>query len=263
MIPEAEAISLGCSLQREQLCFIGKPSACVGQVSIVNRSTEKVRLKKIPLSSPRLRGPIEVPLTHLPVFAYLPPGASAQVSVMLQLPPQTPPGRYAAEAVIGSELKPVLIDVLESWDIAIAPGHISLKLHEGERTSRLLQLANRGNMPWRVHRAAFASLQEVDGVHRSFSLALKNTKGRSYEELLNDFVERMRETTIESPRLKFLDGPDILQPGEMSEFEIEISCPQNLKKHRRYVGKAVFENARLSLDIELIENGVPSKKERA
>lgn len=250
------------SIQGEKLHLIGKPSLCVGEISVRNLSAEKIRLKRIPLASSRMSGPSEISVSHLRVFGILPPGAAMQVPVQLPIPPQTPPGRYAAEAVIGGARKSVTIDVLESWDLAINPGEISLKLHPGERARRPVLLTNRGNMPYTLHRAAFAPLQDKDGTHRNIFLSLRHaTAEPDYEAVLNDFVKRMQDTEVEPARIGILSDGRSLLPGETRDFEIEISLPEDLKRNRRYSGKATFENARLLLDIEVLGNSTPDNGE--
>lgn len=243
----------------DRLQFLGKPTLCLGHVHLQNQSPEKVRIKKIPLVASKLTGPTEVSVSHLQLFARLLPGTALQATAQVLIPPDTPPGRYTAEALVGNVRKPVAVDVLESWDLAIIPAELSLKFDLGERLVRTVQLTNRGNMPWNLHRAAFATLQEVDGVHRNIFLSLKETPEPSYEKVLNNFVKRMRDTEVEPAKIKILSKTDVLRPGESQELRLEISLPDNLKKNRRYSGGVSFENASLLLNIEVLENSVRTR----
>jgi hypothetical protein len=247
--PDEPWVILGDRLQ-----FLGKPPLCLGHVHLQNRSLEKVRIKRIPLVASKLTGPAEVSISHLQLFARLLPGTALQATAQVLIPPQTPPGRYTAEALVGNVRKPVSVDVLESWDIGIIPASLSLKFHAGERLVRTVQLANRGNMPWDLRRAAFAPLQEVGGVHRSIFLSLKETVVPNYEVVLNNLVKQMQDTEVEPAKIRILSKVDVLPPGESRDLEIEISLPDNLKKGRRYNGEVSFENALLLLDIEVLEN---------
>ena len=250
----AEAVDEPWVILGDRLQLLGKPTQCLGHLHLKNRSAEKVRIRRIPLVDSRLTGPTEVSVSHLQLFARLLPDTELQTSAQLRLPPQTPPGRYMAEALVGNVRKPVAVDVLESWDIAILPTELTMKLHLGECLIRTVQLTNRGNVPWNIPRAAFAPLEGGDGIHHNIFLALTKTKEPTVEGVLNDFVKRLRENEVEPAKVKILSDADILAPGENQEVQLEISFPDNLKKNRRYSGHVSFDNASLRLDIEVLGN---------
>jgi hypothetical protein len=253
--------SLPWGIVGDELHLLGTPMLCLGYVRLQNQSAEKVRIKRIPLAASKLTGPVDVPVSHLQLFARLLPGAALQAPVRLLIPPQTPPGKYSAEALVGNVRKSVIVDVLESRDLRIIPEDFHLKLHAHERAVRTVQLTNHGNMPWRLRQAALVPLVERDGVHRNISLSLRNTREPAYENVLNDFVKRMQDTEVGPAKIKIVSDADVLGPGESQNLELDISLPDNLKKNRRYTGKMFFENARLLLDIEILENSGLGNKE--
>jgi hypothetical protein len=248
-----------CVILGDCVQFLGKPTQCLGHVHLHNRSDEKVRIKEIPLVEPRLRGPADVSAKHLRVSASLLPGAALQARAQLQIPPHTPPGRYTAEVLVGNVRTPVTIDVLESWDLAINPTRLELKLHLGDRPTCLVHLTNRGNMPWNFPRAALAPLEERDAIHPNIFLSLTKTAEPTFEGVLNDFVKRMRMSEVEPAKVKILSETDVLPPGETQELQLEISLPANVKKNRRYGGVVHFDNAALRLDIEVLGNSAQTR----
>jgi len=250
----AESVDEPWVILGDRLQLLGKPTHCLGHLHLQNRSADKIRIKQIPLVDSKLTGPTEILVSHLQLFARLLPGTELQTSAQLLLPPQTPPGRYTAEALVGSARKPVAVDVLESWDIAILPAELSLKLHFGECLIRSVHLTNRGNVPWNIPRAAFAPLEGGDGIHHNIFLSLTKTKEPTVEGVLNDFLKRLRENEVEPAKVKILSDADILPPGETQEVQLEISFPENLKKNRRYSGNVSFDNASLHLEIEVLGN---------
>jgi hypothetical protein len=249
-------------IEAQHLHFVGKPDRCAGFIALHNPSAAKIRIKSLPLASSRLSGPVELSVSHLRVFARLCPGASLLVPARLPIPPDAPPGQYKAELLAGKTRKPLTVDVLESWDLAVVPEEVSFKLHRQGSAKVQAQLRNRGNMPYVVPRAGLAPLQEEDGIHRNIFLAIKNTPGADYEKTVSDFFGRMRETIVEPARIKIVSGTETLGPGETGEMEIEILPPDNLKKNRRYHGAVSFENARLLFDIEVLENSTRAEKEK-
>jgi len=258
--PAAEPTRQPWVILGSHLHFIGKPTLCLGHVHLRNQSPEELRIKRIPFAAPKLTGPADVPVSHVQVSARLLPGVSLQAPSRLLIPPQTPPGRYTAEVLAGNVRKPVTVDVLESWDLAIIPRGFSLKLHAGERPVCTVQLTNRGNMPWDLRRAALAPLDEKDGINRNVFQSLKNAHGAGYETVLNDFVKRLQESEVGPAKIKILCEADVLEPGETQELKLEISLPDNLRKNRHYSGEISFENARLALDMEVLENPASANK---
>lgn len=243
----------------DRLQFLGKPALCLGHVHLHNRSDEKVRIKQIPLVDSKLTGPADVSVSHVQLFANLLPGTALQARAQVQIPPHTPPGKYTAEALVGNVRKQVAIEVLESWDLAILPTELSLKLQIGERPVRTVHLINRGNMPWSLPRAALAPLEEQDALHPNIFLSLTKTAEPTFAGVLNDFVKRMRESEVEPAKVKILSDAEVLSPGETLELQLEISFPDNIKKNRRYCGTVQFDNARLGLDIEVLGNSARTR----
>jgi hypothetical protein len=254
MKPPVESTDEPWVILGDRLQFLGKPAQCLGHVHLHNRSAGKVRIKRIPLVDSKLTGPAEISVSHLQLFARLLPGTALQAPAQVSIPPHTPPGRYTADALVGNVRKPVTIEVLESWDLAVLPAELGLKLQLGERVVRTVQLTNRGNMPWNIPHAAFAPLEGGDGIHHNIFLALTKTKEPTFEGVLNDFVKRMRDNEVEPAKVKILSDTEVLPPGGTLELQLEISFPDNIKKNRRYSGTVQFDNARLRLDIEVLGN---------
>jgi hypothetical protein len=50
------------SLRGKELRFIGKPASWQGAFHLVNHSNEKVRIKKLPITEGKLKGPVEIAL---------------------------------------------------------------------------------------------------------------------------------------------------------------------------------------------------------
>jgi len=242
------------------LSFLGKPSCCQGRVHLRNQSSEKLRIKRIPLVDSKLSGPAEVPVSGLQVFARLLPGAEVQACAQIFMPPQTQPGRYSAEALVGESRKDVTVDVLESWDIAVIPSTLSLKLAVGTHLTRTIQVTNLGNMPWEIRGAAFAPLHEQHDIHRDIYLSLKEGGKSGYEKVLNDFAARLHDTLVEPAKIKIKSKTEVLQPGETEDIELEISLPASLKKNRRYNCEVTFENASLLLEIEMRQPSTATRK---
>jgi hypothetical protein len=248
------------TLGSETLNFVGPPLNCRGDVELHNRSSETLRVKEVPISASGITNAENLPLTGLHLFANLGPGASIRRRVNLALHPQTPPGRYEAEVMIGKEPRKTTIEVLEAWGIAVLPEEFSIKEPAGARVARRIWVTNQGNMSWRIPDALFAPLKESHFLHRILFQSLKGTEEKGVVQVLDDFVKRMQETEVEPATVRITSSREALKPGETREVTLEIALPKDLKKHRQYSGSISLEDAEVSLDIEVVETPPPKSK---
>ncbi len=247
------------ALGADPLHFIGPPGSCSAFVDLHNRSVQRVNVRRLPIMAAGVKTAENLPLTELELSALIAPGAFSRARLKLALHPQTPPGRYEAQIVVGKEPRKATIQILEAWDVAVLPEALSIKKGPGENgLTRTILVSNRGNMPWYVPDAVFAPLKEQEGVHRNIFQSLRASGANGLTDVLNDFVKRMQETEVEPATVRITSPQDVFKPGETRELELEISLPKELKKHRRYTGSISFENAHVALDIEVFEK-VPAK----
>lgn len=254
-----EVAELDLALGADPLHFIGPPGGCSAFADLHNRSAQKLNVRRLPIMAAGVRTADNLPLTQLELSALIAPGASSRARLKLALHPQTPPGRYEAEVVVGKEPRKVTIQILEAWDVAVLPEALSIKKAPGDNgLSRTILVTNRGNMPWHVPDAVFAPLKEQEGLHRNIFQSLRASGEKGLTDVLNDFVKRMQETEVEPATVRITSSREALKPGETRELGLEISLPKELKKHRRYTGSISFENAHIALDIEVFEK-LPAK----
>jgi hypothetical protein len=246
-------------LGADSLHFIGPPGSCSAFADLHNRSAQKLNLRRLPIIASGVMTAENLPLTEVELSAQMAPGASSRARLKLALHPQTPPGRYEAEVVVGKEPRKATIQIVEAWDVAVLPESLSIKKGADENgLSRTVLVSNRGNMPWHVPDAVFAPLKEQEGLHRNIFQSLRASGANGLTDVLNDFVRRMQAAEVGPATVRIDSSGDVLKPGETRELAIEISLPKELKKHRRYSGSISFENAQVALDIEVFEK-TPAK----
>jgi hypothetical protein len=243
----------------DELFFCGQPPFCLGQIDLRNHTAEKVKIKRLPISGLDLQTLRGTELNELRVFARLEPGESQVLPAQLLVHPQTKPGTYSGTVRFGDTERPVIVEVLESWDLAVAPNRVSLKVRNGERLSRTIVIRNVGNMPYTLRRASFLRLFQEGGVHTSIFEALKAGGREGYEKVLDEFMKRMSEKEVEPAKIRISSEHSVIEPGSSVQAELEITLPAELKRNHLYLGHVSFENAELVIDLEVLNGTVAAK----
>jgi hypothetical protein len=243
----------------DALFFCGQPPFCLGQIDIRNHSAERLKIKRLPISGLDLQTWRGTELNEVRVFARLEPGESQTLPAQLLVHPQTKPGTYSGSVRYGETERRVVVEVLESWNLTVAPNRLSLKIRHGEPLSRTVLIRNIGNMPYTLRRANFLPLFQNGGVHTSIFEALKAGGPEGYEKVLDEFMRRMSEKEMESAKIRISSERPVIEPGSSVEAELEITLPAELKRNHLYLGHVSFENAELVIDLEVLNGTVAAK----
>jgi hypothetical protein len=135
----------------------------------------------------------------------------------------------------------------------VSPENLSIKLLPGEKMVRSVHVTNEGNMPYALHRAVFAPLQEKDGLHRAIYTALMEASSQGSDKTLDAFVRELGNREVKPLTVKVKSGGRVLNPGASSRLELEFEGTESLKRHCLYTGSVQFENSNLSFDIEIVD----------
>jgi hypothetical protein len=242
------------------LFFIGNPPFLVAHVEVRNRSGERMKLKQARLSGLNLQTPRGSRLETASLFASLAPNEQTKVPFRLEINPHTPPGTYEGQIDCAGQRRPVTIKVLENWKLQVSPGRVSFKISPDQPASCTVQLVNLGNMPYALPRAAFAPLQERDGVHSALFAALKNSGGDGHQRVLDELARQLGNREVEPVTVEIKASHHDLAPGESREVELQLRKLDGLKKHRLYTGFVRFENAKLRIEIELLNQAATAER---
>jgi hypothetical protein len=248
-----EATTPGWELVEKATHFTGRPPFCTAQLEFLSRSSEKIKIKRLPLSGVDIQAPNGLPLTVVDVSVKLAPGAREMVSTQLAVHPQTPPGSYYGELGYGEQRRPVTIEVLPLWQLHIAPAGLSFKLKAGEIATQTHWFTNKGNMTCILRKATFAPLAENGGIHRALFRALKAVGDEGYEPVLNHFASELQKTEVEPATVK-IRGDTTLKPGECKQLTLEYHFPMDLRRNHIYRGSVSFENTHVRFDLEVSGN---------
>jgi hypothetical protein len=232
----------------EPVVFYGPPGRLRGTLRLHNGSSEKVKLPAAALDLPNLRGPARQPLAQLPLLGRVYPNQQAQVPVVLNLDPSTPPGTYEGTVEVGAHRRRVRVHVTEEVGLRVQPTSVSI-FTEGELVfPRDFVVENAGNVPLRLGSECVVPLVDTAellvGVRRGLRGACEAAEAADVIKSILCEWSRQQVGTLSVKR------EDItLKPGETRPLRITFTVPQDLQRFRRYVADLPLYTASLHLEV--------------
>lgn len=179
------------------------------------------------------------------------PNQSSCARAYLQLPPDTPAGRYQAELRVGEQKADLEIEVLENRSLDIEPGHVELSGGSGDSLSFTVTMTNYGNVNIDCRNIGLIWLREQDWIGRTLVYSLRETRPEDdYENFANRVLHNFRKETLAPLRVHFepaLKGP--LPASERTQRILTLTLPEGLRKGRRYRGFIKIAEGRIWLDV--------------
>jgi hypothetical protein len=244
-------------LAKEACHFSGIPSECRGELTLINVSNDKVKVRALSTQKHPQKGKTQgkkvgvLQPTHIALSARIPPHSEIQSTASLNLPPDTPPGQYQATVMCGKQKAPIEIDVLAHQEVLIEPSHLRVQGESGEIIKTQISIKNLGNVPLDIRNVGMVWLREKDWIGRTLVYTLRET---APNESLNDFGDRLLHTFHDDmiPPAKIQFEPviqDLLAAGCNMLRTICLTLPLGIKKGRRYLGFIKINENRIWLEV--------------
>lgn len=238
-------------LAKGPFAFSGPPSHCVGELTLVNDSSAKVKVRRLTSMAPaRIRkGREALADACLRLEARLPPHREVTVNATLDVDPRTPPGRYQTTLVCGRQKEQVEVEIEPDPDLEIQPNHLRLLGRSGERLVQTLRLHNRGNLPINLGDVAMVWLRERDWIGRTLVYSLRETSPEdNYEDFANRLLQNFRASLVVPARIS-LTPATVLAPGEQLERSLALTLPRDIRKGRQYRGFIKINEYRIWMEL--------------
>ena len=228
------------------LTLVGAPGPISHQLDFQNSGDQRAILRQATLVSAQLEAAAgHVPGVMMPSVV-LHPGQARRVPIRITIPPHTPPGRYDAELLVAGQTVEVVIHVVETYELEIAPTEVVLENRAGDRTVRQLVCTNRGNVPLVIGEIGAVVLDdELTNCRslRAVTAAWPDEDGQddAVDRFVDLFVKEGWKKVVEHSgvlRVHTAGGPQELSPGETQVVKLEITLPDKLEPRTRYTGFA-------------------------
>lgn len=233
--------------------FAGVPGDCLGEVTLVNCSDEKIRVRRLEARPPprKRKGRQTLKGANLQLSARMRPGEVLRTEANFQVPPGTAPGQYDAVVPCGERKVRVEVTVFEHFALDVSPGHIRIQGQSGEAVSVPITITNEGNVPVALRDVGMVWLRERDWIGRTLVYALRETQeSDTYEDFANRLLHDFRRAIVSPARIQLapaLDGP--LAVGQCLTRTLEMTLPQGLQKGRLYMGFIKINETRIWLEL--------------
>ncbi|MCC6929082.1 MAG: hypothetical protein IT359_08850 [Gemmatimonadaceae bacterium] len=251
----------------ESIVLRGAPPVLWGDVTLVNESDEKVKVRHLEVRA-RRDGDAEYG-THaalapsaLRIGARLAPRVATRARASMTIDPQTPPGRYTVDAE-GFAEGGVVLEVLERVSVQLTPSRLELRGAPGDVLEAALWVSNRGNVPVAIPRAALVHLEEKFWMGRSLTYVLRDiSRDAGATAFLDKLLAELKDTDIRPMRVDVESKEEELAAGASAALHLRLHLPEELRKGRDYVRSISFMHARLFVALTC-DGSAASTKRRA
>ena len=251
--------------------FSGSPPFLRGEVALVNTSTERLKVKSLPLAArpatsrratTAQAAPPAVVAGEVRVGAKLAPGASAKVGARLRVDPHLPAGRYTTALEVEGRRVDAVVQVFERDAVRLEPRPLYLRGAAGETLTQPMVVTNLGNVGHPVPPGLQVHLGEKDWLGRSLVYALRDTEvEHDHNYYLDQLFREIRSTLPAPARVKVTaPGDGALPPGATAELQLEVTLPEGLVKGRTYVGRTTFLGTGLGFSVDCVGSPKTAKR---
>jgi hypothetical protein len=238
----------------KRLVLIGAPPLLEGVLALANPGGDKLKLKSalVRLEDGQWGDP-HVPLP-LAVSARVAGGTAVQVPVTLPVDARMPPGEYRGELHVDGDDAPreVLLRVLEHRDVVVAPARFELYGMPGASLAVPAVVANLGNVPLVLPKAALVALGEDDAVTQLFHVAMARKGAEGHTAALDAYAQLVAAAEVDAAKVAIGAGAgEPIAPGDSRETSFTFELPARLARHRRYHGSFSIGRAQCTVDVEV------------
>lgn len=246
---------------RDTLVLRGAPPVLWGDVTLVNDSDEKVKVRQLDVTAGD-DAVVRAAAGGLHIGARLAPRDTTRARAHLRVDPYTPPGRYTMDAE-GFAAGGVVLEVLERVSTQLTPARLDLRGAPGEVLTAEVAVTNRGNVPLEVPRAALVHLEERFWMGRSLTYVLRDVaRDAGATEYFDRLLAELKDTDIRPMRVDVAARDGDLAPGDTLTARLALHLPEELRKGRDYVRSITFMHARLFVAVTC-DGSASSTKRRA
>lgn len=242
--------------------FCGTPSHCLAQLTFINHSPDKVKIREITASISDKKSKLVLLSNSITCRAKLLPNSRLGVLAKLAVAPQTPPGDYAITLHIGNQCYPAQVQIIAEDNLQIQPSRLYLEGASGDTVSQCVTLHNLGNLPVSLQDLSLVWFEEKNWGGHTLVQTLRDTPADAdYTGYLNQLLKNFQDGLIAPVKVEFSPKePEQLAPGQCVEKTITLTLPAGLKKGKTYHGFIKIRSLRIWL--ALYCNGSPNSSIR-
>jgi hypothetical protein len=142
--------------------------------------------------------------------------------------------------------------VLEHREVVVAPAGFELYGLPGASLAVPAVVANLGNVPFVLPKAALVALGEDAAVTQLFHVALARKGAEGHAAALDAYAQLVAAAEVDAAKVLVGAGAgEAIAPGESRETSFTFELPARLARHRRYRGSFTIGRAECTVDLEV------------
>jgi len=244
----SEAFHEKVNTDNEEIILNGPPSNLRGHISLRNASDDALSIKALKLvHKEKMLGEN----ASLKIGSRLKPGEQKFESISHQLPPQTPPGTYESNIVIGGSERKIKMIVQPHMQVSVYPDTFSFvgaepgKIHAAQVT-----LTNTGNLAFTIPDVKHVAALDMDLICRAFGFALRTKGAEGYNATMDELAKNVNRYLPDWASAHIEEAGQTLEPGATKILHLNITMPKNTDAGKDYTGNMRFWNKSISYEIK-------------
>jgi hypothetical protein len=251
----------------ERIILAGPPRQLTGRVDLRNQTDVDVVLRDASISD-RSGVLTTRPLRQSLSPVVLRPNQERSVPLTLAVDAATPPGEYAAELDVAGHSRPVMLHVVENFDLTVQPQSIVVLNVPGRPQQKRVVVTNDGNVSFALGDLGDVDLEDDVISDHAVRFVLEPWTGIADQDTEEPVlallrVGRKRAYRESAVSIRKLGDTVAVAPGETMPIDLEITVRAEMPQGGRYRGRAAL----LTRDLEIIvvssgapvENAAPMK----
>lgn len=224
----------------DELVLNGPPDDLRGHMLIHNTLSEPLNVRSLPLML-KTKDRSRPVASSLQLSCRLKPGESQLAEVWHQLNFDTPPGTYSHELIIGGKKRVVNIIVQQHIAIDLYPHEFFFTgSAPGTRHNAVFTVVNTGNVAFEIPDVKHIAALDMDFFCRAFGMGMRKSGSEGVEKMLDEVTRNMQHHLADWAAASIEEKGKILQPGERSVVNLQISMPAQSDGSKDYSGNIRF-----------------------
>jgi len=244
----SEAFHEKVNADNEEIILNGPPSNLRGHIFLRNSSDDALSVKALKLVHAEKRLGENA---SLKIGSRLKPGEQKLESITHQLPPQTPPGTYESNLIIGGAERKIKMIVQPHLHVSIYPDSFSfIGTDPGKTHTAQITLTNTGNLSFTIPDVKHVAALDMDLICRAFGFALRSKGSEGYHSTMDELAKNVNRYLPDWASAHIEEAGQTIQPGATKILHLNITMPQNTDANKDYTGNMRFWNKSISYEIK-------------
>lgn len=233
----------------QSAALYGKPRSLKGTVSIKNLTSDKVKVKELPLSISKSQKEAGFP-TCIETNITLQPNETVETKVSISVPKQTVSKEHKANIVIGKDKVATRLMVEDDFRLEVHPSRfITQGVKANQKYTFSLDMINKGNMDYMIPKLGHSLI--LDGLYRckAESWSLKNDAQKGEQAFKDGQYKKVSKDLSDWVKVSVSETGQTIKVGDTMKLNVTVTLPEKINPEADYSGDIVIGQQLLKYQI--------------